>query len=71
MEQKKPVAQYYYSEEEWDRLGCGPLPKERDHAGQAQDVIVLANSKIDNNVVKGSTWYSKYFNKGSKQHGNR
>ena len=71
MEQKKPVAQYYYSEEEWARLGCGPLPKERDHACQAQDVIVLANSKIDNNVVKGSTWYSKYFNKGSKQHGNR
>jgi hypothetical protein len=22
--------QYYYSEAEWDRLGCGPLPKERD-----------------------------------------
>ncbi len=21
---------YYYSESEWDRLGCGPLPKERD-----------------------------------------
>jgi hypothetical protein len=22
--------QYYYSEAEWDRLGCGPLPEERD-----------------------------------------
>ena len=22
--------QYYYSEAEWDRLGCGPLPAERD-----------------------------------------
>ncbi len=21
---------YYYSESEWDRLGCGPLPSERD-----------------------------------------
>jgi hypothetical protein len=21
--------QYYYSEREWDRLGCGPLPDER------------------------------------------
>jgi hypothetical protein len=21
---------YYYSEAEWDRLGCGPLPEERD-----------------------------------------
>lgn len=25
---KKP--NYYYSESEWDRLGCGPLPPERD-----------------------------------------
>ena len=54
MEQKKPVAQYYYSEEEWARLGCGPLPTERDRAHQAQDVIARANPKIDNNVVKGS-----------------
>ena len=54
MEQKKPVAQYYYSEEEWARLGCGPLPKERDRARQVQDVIARANPKIDNNVVKGS-----------------
>jgi hypothetical protein len=31
MEQnKKPVEQYYYSEKEWDRLGCGPLPENRD-----------------------------------------
>jgi hypothetical protein len=22
--------QYYYSEAEWNRLGCGPLPEERD-----------------------------------------
>lgn len=21
---------YFYSESEWDRLGCGPLPAERD-----------------------------------------
>jgi len=49
-----PVAQYYYSEEEWSRLGCGPLPKERDHARLVQDVIARANPKIDNNVVKGS-----------------
>lgn len=24
--------QYYYSEAEWDRLGCGPLPPERNIA---------------------------------------
>ena len=33
MEQnKKPVEQYYYSEKEWDRLGCGPRPAERDRS---------------------------------------
>jgi hypothetical protein len=31
MDQKKqPVPIYYYSEKEWDRLGCGPLPPERN-----------------------------------------
>ena len=25
----KPVIEYYYSESEWDRLGCGPLPEAR------------------------------------------
>ncbi len=24
--------QYYYSQAEWDRLGCGPLPPERNIA---------------------------------------
>ena len=25
-----PVPEYYFSKHEWDRLGCGPLPPERD-----------------------------------------
>ncbi len=25
-----PVDMYYYTESEWNRLGCGPLPPERD-----------------------------------------
>jgi len=25
-----PVDLYYYTASEWDRLGCGPLPAERD-----------------------------------------
>jgi len=38
MEQnKKPVEQYYYSEKEWDRLGCGPLPAERDRNKLAEE----------------------------------
>lgn len=29
-QQKQPVPQYYFSPGEWDRLGCGPLPAERN-----------------------------------------
>jgi len=54
MEQiKKPVAQYYYSKEEWNRLGCGPLPPERDRARQLQDTMARGNPATDNNVIKG------------------
>ena len=53
MEQnKKPVAQYYYSEEEWARLGCGPLPQERDR-NNIIDAHAKGNPKIDGNAVKG------------------
>jgi hypothetical protein len=41
MEQnKKPVDKFFYSEKEWDRLGCGPLPEERDR-NQLQDAHSL------------------------------
>lgn len=50
---KKPVAQWYYSKEEWDRLGCGPLPPERDRANQLQNVMAKGNPPIDNNAIKG------------------
>ncbi len=54
MEQfKKLVAQFYYSKEEWDRLGCGPLPPERDRNNQLQNVAARGNPKIDNNHIKG------------------
>ena len=49
---KKPVEQYYYSEREWARLGCGPLPKERDRSN-FMDAHARGNPKVDNNVVKG------------------
>ena len=53
MEQnKKPVDKFFYSEKEWDRLGCGPLPKERD-CNNIIDAHAKGNPKIDNNVVKG------------------
>ena len=52
---------YYYSESEWNRIGCGPLPAERDRTKQQKDftpeqkgkIIDKANPPIDNNVVKG------------------
>lgn len=40
MQKKQPVPEYYFSSGEWDRLGCGPLPPERDresHTGQNTD----------------------------------
>ena len=54
MEQKKkPVEGYYYSQEEWDRLGCGPLPAERDRNQAFQDTHAKGNPKIDGKVIKG------------------
>ena len=51
MEQpRKPVDQYYYSEEEWSRLGCGPLPLERDRTHQLQDVVAKGNLPIDGKI---------------------
>ena len=49
---KEPVKQFFYSEEEWSRLGCGPLPKERKRE-KFQEACARGNPKIDNNVVKG------------------
>lgn len=50
---KKPVEGYYFSESEWNRLGCGPLPESRDRAKQLFDVISKGNPPVDNNAVKG------------------
>ena len=50
---KKPVERYYYSEKEWDRLGCGTLPKERDRHQQQQDAHAKGNPVIDGKNVKG------------------
>jgi hypothetical protein len=54
MEQsKKPVDQFYYSEDEWARLGCGPLPPERDRNCQLENVVARGNPKTDGKVIKG------------------
>jgi hypothetical protein len=53
MEQnKKPVDKFFYSEKEWDRLGCGPLPDERDRF-KIIDAHAKGNPKIDGKAVKG------------------
>jgi hypothetical protein len=46
-----PVAQYYYSEQEWNRLGCGPLPDSRKCENLLED-HVKKNLKINSNPVK-------------------
>jgi hypothetical protein len=54
MEQhKKPVDGFYYSEKEWDRLGCGPLPPERVRAQRHMENHAKGNPVIDGKVVKG------------------
>jgi len=55
MEQHKklPVHSYYYSEDEWATLGCGPLPAERDRAQQLEHVMAKANPGNDGKHVKG------------------
>lgn len=50
---KRPVESYYYSEDEWKRLGCGPLPPERNRAKQFQETHARGNPLTDNNIVKG------------------
>ena len=50
---KKPVDKFYYSEREWDRLGCGPLPAERDRNQRLQDAHGRGNPKTDGKVIKG------------------
>jgi hypothetical protein len=50
---KKPVDQYYYSESEWTRLGCGPLPEKRDRNRTHQDAHAKGNPVVDGKAVKG------------------
>ncbi len=50
MQQKQPVPIYYYSESEWDRLGCGPLPPERNRDLQE---ITEKNMENKNGLASG------------------
>jgi hypothetical protein len=51
-QKKPPVKQYYYSEEEWARLGCGPLPEKRRREN-FQQAHAKGNPAIDGKAVKG------------------
>jgi len=44
-----PVDSYYYSESEWDRLGCGPLPDARNRNLQQSfsDGPVMVSTGVD------------------------
>ena len=53
MEQnKKPVDKFYYSDSEWNRLGCGPLPEERKRE-KFLEQCARGNPSIDGKAVKG------------------
>jgi hypothetical protein len=47
-----PVEQYYYSEGEWARLGCGPLPEKRRRES-FQQAHARGNPTTDGKAVKG------------------
>jgi hypothetical protein len=49
---KQPVNQFFYSDQEWNRLGCGPLPEERRRE-QYLEACARGNPKIDGKAVKG------------------
>ena len=49
---KQPLELYYYSEDEWNRLGCGPLPPERDRAQQLQNGMAQGNPATDGKNIK-------------------
>jgi hypothetical protein len=51
-QQKQPVQQYYYSDREWDRLGCGPLPEKRKRENFVE-AHAKGNPKVDGKAVKG------------------
>ena len=57
MQNKPPIEQYYYLEAEWTRLGCGPLPPERNREQlrqqSHQEAHAKGNPKIDGKNVKG------------------
>jgi hypothetical protein len=52
---KTPVERYYYSEDEWARLGCGPLPPEpeRDRGRHLERVMARGNPIQDGKNIKG------------------
>jgi hypothetical protein len=53
MEQnKQPVKQFFYSDREWDRLGCGPIPEERKRDSFIE-AHAKGNPKFDKNIVRG------------------
>ena len=54
MEQnKKPVDKFFYSEDEWKRLGCGPLPPERNRNCRLENMVAKGNPRIDGKNIKG------------------
>jgi hypothetical protein len=54
-----PVDMYYYTESEWNRLGCGPLPPERNILNRqslyAGPVKVSTGSRVGEWTAREST----------------
>lgn len=48
-----PVPEYYFSKSEWDRLGCGPLPPDRDRDNPANQ------DKLRQSLEAMQRWFKK------------
>jgi hypothetical protein len=57
MDTKKiPVPEFFYSQGEWDRLGCGPLPSERRkdlHECTDEDLVKETQDGMDSTADRG------------------
>jgi hypothetical protein len=57
MDTKKiPVPEFFYSQGEWDRLGCGPLPSERRkdlHECTNEDSVKETQDGMDSTADRG------------------
>jgi hypothetical protein len=49
---------YYYSESEWDRLGCGPLPPERRKPVTVSEAPTNGEQRLNKSTGEVEVYYN-------------